>query len=208
MKKILTILIAILLILPSFVFADAIHTYSYYNHNAVVGGELEVIIPMYVNMEYNLELKFDKEYLSTAKDMVAMNKDGAEDLLEVNVEEGKLTIKAKKTIPSNVVNDNPNPYLTIRFKALKEGNVKIEINGRNPGDFIEDVEATITKLPVEKEESPEPTEPVETIGSIEKTDNESNSNLPLYISLGCNALLLIAFIIVVIFKGRKTGMSA
>ena len=225
MKKIVTLLIAVVLLIPMVVKADMLVVHTYYNSKVMVDGEEEVHIPVDYLSDYELEITYDKAYLETSKDMITLSKPTSivienderktvNNLLEVTVADGKISIKAKVFQDQGVVGDMPNPEINLKFKALKVGTTTIKIGGK----LLYDNETT--KITIVEKSCPATTEePSTTEPAAEEPASSGNSevkeetkpakeekrdkDLFLYISLGANALLLIGLIIVALKKNKK-----
>jgi hypothetical protein len=140
MKKILTIIVSLLILLPVVAFADAWVPSIYYNHTAVVGGTVEesVVFADYdITTFDDITIEYDKDYLSiTSKDVqIIVN---GEDILtdsskgSVKVEDGKVIIKVNDltTTPTHAVDaelgwEGAN-HIRLKFTALKAGTTTIK----------------------------------------------------------------------------------
>ena len=228
MKKILTAIIAVILVLPFVVKADAVVVHTYYNSKVMVDGEVEVHIPCSYITDYELTITYDKNYLSTSKDRVTVfpktsivntdGKDGTvENKFDITYEEGKITLKGKFNEQKGVIGDAANPEINIKFTALKVGTTKIKIGGHvlyeNETTEIKIVENTCSGIsssddgdttePSTPEPAPEPKDKDEVEEVKPAKEEKRNKDLVLYISLGANALLLIALIIVAAKKKKN-----
>ena len=220
MKKLLTILIALLLFIPMVVRADIEILYLYYNRNVNTCGELQINVPVSYDREYNMTIKYDTEYLSIKEDMIELSESDSKNVKSVSIENGKITLRAKIHEPEGVMNDYPNPYIVLRFTAKKEGKTTVEFNAGS-GVVIGNAKVTISKLGDEcfecsnKEETKE--EEKEEQKEEKKQENNTNINkntntnttkcktnmLPFYISLIINGILLILLVILALKKSKK-----
>lgn len=140
MKKVFTIIISLLILLPIVAFADAWVPNIYYNHTTIVGGPVEesVIFNNYdITKLDDITIEYDEEYLSiTSKDVqIIVN---GENILEdsskgtVKVEDGKVIIKVNdlSTTPTHAADAElgweGSNHIRLRFTALKAGNTTIK----------------------------------------------------------------------------------
>ncbi len=222
MKKLLSVLLLIVLMIPMVVKADTIYTHTYYNDNVMVGGEVVVNLKLYYDTNYSFEITYDSSMLKTSKDMIniAFDKtliydEKTENTVEeinpfdVNVEKEKITINTSMKAPHLLDDYDGGQYLTIRFVAIKEGTTTIDFVTGN-AEVLNNPEIKITKSGdcstitcPETEECNCPKQDCDCPVVPEK-ENDNNCNLWLYCSLGLNALLLIVLIIVAATKKKKT----
>ncbi len=214
MKKIFVFLLLMTLVMPIVVKADMEHIYTYYNKELLVGGQLEVHIPLLYDKEYNFTVNYDSSMLKTDNSMITINEETylanengndnpveKSNLIQANVENGKATIKVKMTDSCCTVGDKGTPILTMKFTALKEGETEVEIY--NGPDVISWPKVTITSN--SSKDNGDTKEPVTTTGDSNENNNkkEENNNILLYSSLGANVALLGA-LIVVILKNKSS----
>ena len=202
MKKLLLAVLALVLMLPVAVKADVIYLNSFYNDNASVNTE--VVVYTTANFEFyphEITYTYDPSMLSITKENVTTF--GSSDTVEIN--NGKITIVVYENGP---IEEYGIPYITLRFTALKAGTTEITPNlGKDYSSLPEKIKINISEASSEdkKTEVTEPTEktePVVTIGATEEKSESSCNDILLYVSLGANALLLIA-LIAVLLKGKK-----
>ncbi len=233
MKKLLSALLLIVLMIPMIVKADTIYTHTYYNDNVMVGGEVVVNLKLYYDTNYSFEITYDSSMLKTSKDMIniAFDKtliydEKTENTVEetnpfdVNVENEKVTINTSMKAPHLLDDYDGGQYLTIRFVAVKEGTTTIDFAVKN-GKVLNNPVIKITKsddcssisCPEVKECNTEekecncPKQDCDCPTSSAKDDSNSNNSILTYCSLGLNALLLIALIIVVITKKKQSTVA-
>ena len=210
MKKILSILLIMVMTMPLVVKADAEHIYTYYNDNVVEGGEVEIHIPVLNDKEYNLTINYDSSLLKTDDSMITINPktyltlengddpDEKNNLKEVNVENGTITLKAKLNNSCCAIGDSPKPEINVRFTAIKEGEATIEINSASLGDLIDN-----PKIKISKSTQGNDNTEVTTIGATNDTKESKNDNTFFYGSLIVNVLQLIAIIILIVVSKKK-----
>ena len=75
MKKIFVLFLMMTLIMPVVVKADIEHIHTYYNKELIVGGQLEVHIPIQYDKEYNFTVNYDSTMLKTDSSMITINQD-------------------------------------------------------------------------------------------------------------------------------------
>ena len=143
MKKILSILLIMVMAMPLVVKADAFSLSYYANQNVIVGGELDISI-VHTNVKTplkSLEVTYDPTLLSINKEDVfvscmGVNVTDSKDL-SITMENGKITIKAESSLePIGYAGYDQTLTILLTFKALKEGNAIVEIDGYgilNPG---------------------------------------------------------------------------
>ena len=181
-KKIVAILLAIVLLLPMVVNADAWVPNIYYNHTTVVGGSVEesIIFTGYDITKFdNITVEYDKEYLSITPKYVQIIVSG-QNILEdsskgsVNVEDGKIIIivtdlstkpNSHPVADEELGWDSAQSYISLKFTALKAGNTTIK--APNKGYY------KLAKITIEEKNCPVPAEaedPSEPIGSSDTTE--------------------------------------
>lgn len=220
MKKVLYYLLALVMILPLTVKADLIYVNSFFNNNVSVGEE--VVVNTMINFEYfphQIDYTYDSSMLSITKDSITTP--GSSDT--VKIENGKVTIVIHESAPLGSYG-----YDSVRlvFKALKSGTTEIvpflgDGYSSVPGNLTINVKNTVINNKEEKEQVPnEPTKQEEstettktnesekTTGSTDVDDNkkESSNNIPLYISLGANVVLLVSTI-ALLLKGKNNKVQ-
>ena len=170
MKKLLTLLVSILILLPIVVSADMVKPKVYYNHQTVVGGYIEesLVFPNEgIKKSNDFVIQFDTNYLSiTEKDVKVINY--GKNILDdsnngtVKVEDGKVIINI-----TNIPEERPGIdwdlgvestafYIRANFKAIKAGETKISTSQQLA------YYPTIAKVTIEENNCPE-TKPSESV---------------------------------------------
>ncbi len=208
MKKIIAILLAVVLLLPVFAKADVVPMVEHHNSKVMVEGEVEVHFDIkFYDFDYDLEITYDKDFLEISKDMITLSKTESSIIVnderqtvknkfEVTIEEGKIKIKTNITKDQGIFDsDVVPPEINFKFKALKTGKTKISFNGQNVLGPI-DAEVSIVENNC-------------TTANKENTTKEEKKDKDLffYISLGCNAVLLLALIVVATKKSKKKEVA-
>ena len=217
-KKIITAVIALVLVLPIVVNADALQTNTYYNRNLVAGSELEINIPISLDREFNFVFEYDPEFFSITENAIGREFTKPTDYKNEN---GKLSFKYKVETPQ-IQLDPIQPYLNMRFNVLKSGNTTIK---NLTSGLITSTELTFSikeakcppaagqnaQITPSEETAPtpeEPTEPVnpdetETIIPLKDEKQDKTKELIFYASLGANAFLFIALIVSLITRKKN-----
>ncbi len=211
-KKILSLLLAIVLFIPVFAKADMIKPRIYYTDKTVVGGIVKETVVLYdEGFTFNdLTVTYDANYLYIDKSdvkVILMGKNILEDANNGTVElsEGKVTVSVKNVpkidlgIDGDLAVNSTAYYVELSFKALKEGNSEIKTE-QNTSFY-----PTIAKVAVKGgNEEAKPEEKKEEVKPAK--EEKKNKDLIMFISLGANAVLLIALILVAV-KKRKVKES-
>ena len=213
MKKILMALLISVLLLPIVVKADMQVLHSYYNDNVIENGEVQVNIPVSYDKEYNWVITYDPTMLRTEESMITISPEKTykivndepkeqNNLRQVKVSNGKITIKARMDAPEGIIDDDGVPVIILRFTAVKVGETNIKIESKE-NDFIVSPSISIFKntnteyIEIDvnnpgkdpnKEEDPEK-EPAK-VEEKPKENEKENKDMLFYISIGFNVLLL------------------
>lgn len=198
MKKIFRVLLLLVFLIPLTVKADMGNLKAYYNDKLNVNGELLVQIPFEYDNEYTFTIEYDKDLLETSKEMISINSETSFTLVDgepktvnnvkdVTIEDNKIIIKTKVVFPTLEGDAGAVcPELSLRFKALKEGKSTVQISAKSNNESMILIN------------SPE----VSIEGSTISVEESTNSNVPLYCSIGLNVVLLIALAMCVL-KNKK-----
>ena len=235
MKKLFSILLIMVMLLPITVKADRYYSTSYHNRNVVVGGEVEVstTIPT-TNSTYKVVYSFDPDKIEVKKGKISTNfgdevsmpdpETGelvkAKAIKDITIEEGKVTIEIN-AYPAIAIESYSPDALNVRFNSIEEGTSEIGIS------FVgaDAAEAVPSKLSINAryadcsttEEKPDEQEPTEEEPKEEEKDKEENketaneetkktyTDLFLYISLGFNAFLI--FILIKVLMSKKKSLN-
>lgn len=219
MKKVLSLLIMTVFLLPMLVKADMLLIYPYYNSKVVVDGEAELHLVLQENYEYSFDILYDSNYFDISEENITTNmpksvvveSGGPKEVankFDVTVTKGKISITTKINANEGI-GDSAKPEVDIRFIALKEGSTTISVNGRG----VMPVEAKISivekKCPAANEcEKTEDTKPVDENKDNKVVESKNNNDLYLYISLGVNILLIISLVFVALKRKKNIEQKA
>ena len=210
MKKFLFVILTVLLLLPMTVKADMEQIIPYYNSNVVVGGELEVHIPVTFGKEYDITANFDSKVLKIDANSVTISKpsyqkanddkcDTFDNVKGVSINDGSVTIKALMYNDFGcVIDGDSRAEINLRFTVIGKGEARVDFVGKE-GTLIGPAVANATEIKKEEKETTETNEKVETVGA---SKNDTTKDIILYSSLGLNALLLVTLPIVAMKKKR------
>ncbi len=199
MKKLLLLLVIPILLLPMIVKADMLEIIPYYNSNVVVGGELEVHIPVNFEEKYEVTVQYDSKILKIDENSITISKPTYEksendkcstfnNVKEVSIKDGVATIKTFMYDDHGcIIDGSSRPEINLRFTAINKGEARVDFNA-GPATLIGSVVANVTEVENAKQETAEPTEKVETIGASKK---DTTNEIVFYCSLGLNAILII-----------------
>ena len=196
MKKFLSLVLALIFVLPVVVNADTVFVNSFYNDKATVGSEVVVNTMLeYDNYPSKMEYTYDPTMLSITKENVTTP--GSSDTVEIN--NGKVTVVVYE---KGAIETYGRGYITLKFTALKAGTTAIEpFLGAGYSSLPGKLEIKISEVTSNVEKEPVDTTENKTDTKEEKTNKDDN-NILLYCSLGANALLVIALAVVVL-KNKK-----
>lgn len=231
MKKLLYLALIVIMIIPFTVKADMVKPTVYYNENVKVGDIFEQDI-VFGNESYpinNFVIVYDTDYLSIDKNNVKIMYHGV-NLIEddpnvgtIEILGGKITInipnKPEKDIEAidwDLGVDATGFYIELQFTTLKAGTTTV-LTENSTSFYPSSVNVNIsnnscsssedTKEPVVISPNEDNTEKTDTTGAVEEKanskNNDSSNNVPLYISLGVNALLLGTTVVLLLKRKKK-----
>ena len=215
MKKIIVLLLSIMVLAPICVMADLAPINTFVNRNTVVDGEVELYISTVFDQDTELEIAYDETMLKVDESMVSINHPTTVKLvnggpntvnnkLDVKVESGKIIIKTKMDRPEGVAGDIEDPYINVRFIAIKAGTTDIKISSKNNSLIKQPSTITIKEKSCGNNDSNEEitTTGEETVAKKEDTSKNDGKNIVFYISLGINVLLFIALIVSIVTRKK------
>ena len=134
MKKILSILLVMVMVLPVIVKADVYPPEYYYNSNIVVGGELQLELKLndfYYNEVDETKIIYDETFLKIDKSNIKIYACGADvtnhSKVKLIVSNGEITISSEGKLFLGCTGDDPSTKAIIRFTTIKEGTAKVKL---------------------------------------------------------------------------------